>query len=213
MVSDRRVYIPVDRLYHLQAADRQQRRASIAVGLFAYVQPCHRRNLSPHNYNRKDNQLSLQEEKMKRTQLRSKDLSKEVESYGLEISKKDQVELIEDKYKIILINKKPAFFYYQDQPAPMLKFLQENDVLKKITVDMGAVKFVINGADIMRPGIIEIEAGVSREDFVAVIDKNNKKPLAVGIALYSSEEMKKMASGKVIRNIHYVGDELWKMEI
>ena len=48
---------------------------------------------------------------MKRTQLRSKDLNKKLEAYNLEISKKDQVELVEDKYKIILINKKPAFFY------------------------------------------------------------------------------------------------------
>ena len=150
---------------------------------------------------------------MKRIQLRSKDISKEVESYGIEISKKDQAELVEDKYKIILINKKPAFFYYEGKPVPTLKFLQENNVLKKITVDMGAVKFVVNGADVMRPGIVEIEAGIAKDEFVTVIDKNNHKPLAVGIALYSSAEMQAMTSGKVIKNIHYVGDELWRMEV
>jgi len=150
---------------------------------------------------------------MKRTQLRSKDVSKEVESYDLEISKKDQVELVEDKYKIILINKKPAFFYYDGKAVPTLKFLQENNILKKITVDMGAVKFVVNGADVMRPGIIEIEEGIVKDQFVCVIDKNNKKPLAVGIALFTGEEMKSMSSGKVIKNIHYVGDELWRMEV
>ena len=91
--------------------------------------------------------------------------------------------------------------------------LQERNVLKKITVDMGAVKFVVNGADIMRPGIVEIEEGILKDEFVAVIDKNNQKPLAVGIALFSSEEMKSMTSGKVIKNIHYVGDELWRMEV
>lgn len=149
---------------------------------------------------------------MKRTQLRSKDISKEVEPYNLTISKKDQVELVEDTYKIILLNKKPAFFYYQEKIVPTLKLLQENNVLKKVTVDMGAVKFVINGADIMRPGIVEIEEGISKEDFVSVVDKNNKKPLAVGIALFSGEEMKNMASGKAIKNIHYVGDELWRRE-
>jgi len=150
---------------------------------------------------------------MKRTQLRSKDISKELESYGVEISKKDQVELVENKYKIILINKKPAFFYYDGKPVPTLKYLQENNVLKKITVDMGAVKFMVNGADVMRPGIVEIEEGITKDEFVAVIDKNNKKPLAVGVALFDFEEMKKMSSGKVIKNIHYVGDELWRMEV
>ena len=151
---------------------------------------------------------------MKRIQLRSKELNKELETYKVEITKKDQVELIEEqKYNIILINKKSAFFYYQNKTVPTLKYLQENNILKKITVDMGAVKFVINGADIMRPGIVEIEEGIAQNEFVSVIDKNNKKPLAVGIALFSSEEMKAMASGKVIKNIHFIGDELWRMEV
>src|SRR3990167_525562 len=104
---------------------------------------------------------------MKRTQLRSKDISKEVEHFNLEITKKDQVELIEDQYKIILLNKKAAFFYFENKVVPTLKLLQENNVLKKITVDMGAVKFVVNGADIMRPGIVEIEAGIAKDEFVA----------------------------------------------
>ncbi len=150
---------------------------------------------------------------MKRTQLRSKDLNKELERYKIEISKKDQAELVEDKYKIILISKKPSFFYYDNKLVPMLKFLQENNVLKKITVDMGAVKFVVNGADIMRPGIVEIEDGIMKNDFVAVVDVNNKKPLAVGIALYDAYEMKGMKNGKAVKNIHYVGDELWKIEV
>ena len=94
-----------------------------------------------------------------------------------------------------------------------LKFLQENNVLKKITVDMGAVKFVVNGADIMRPGIVEIEDGIMKNDFVAVVDVNNKKPLAVGIALYDAYEMKGMKNGKAVKNIHYVGDELWQVEM
>lgn len=150
---------------------------------------------------------------MKRTPLRSKDANKELERYNITISKKDPVELIEDKFKIILINKKPSFFYFDNQVVPTLKFLQENNLLKKITIDMGAVKFIVNGADVMRPGIVEIETGILKDELVSIIDKNNKKTLAIGIALFSSEEMKSMSSGKVIKNIHYVGDELWRMEI
>lgn len=150
---------------------------------------------------------------MKRTQLRSKDVSNELENYKVAISKKDQVELIEDKFKIILLNKKPAFFYYQNQAVPTLKYLQEHAVLKKITVDMGAVKFVVNGADVMRPGIVDIEDKIKKEEFIVVVDKNNHKPLAVGIALFDSQEMQSMNSGKVIKNIHYVGDELWRTEV
>ena len=78
---------------------------------------------------------------------------------------------------------------------------------------MGAVPFLVKGADAMRPGIVEIEAGINKDDVVAIIDQNHKKPLAVGIALFNTAEMRSLASGKVIKNIHYVGDEIWRMEV
>lgn len=149
---------------------------------------------------------------MKRTQLRSKEISEELKPYKITISKKDQVELLEDKHRIILLNQKPAFFYYEEQLVPTLKFLQGNNVLRNIVVDMGAVKFVVNGADIMRPGIVEMDEEIIKNDFVAIVDVNNKKPLAVGLALYDGYKMKGMTSGKVVKNIHYVGDELWKYD-
>ena len=128
---------------------------------------------------------------MKRKQLKSKDLNRQLGHYNINLSKKDQVELLEDeKLKLILINKEPSFFYYQGREVPTLKYLQSHDLLKKITVDMGAVKFVVNGADVMRPGITEIEE-IPKDDFIVVIDENNKKPLSVGVALFGAEEMKK----------------------
>ena len=150
---------------------------------------------------------------MKSTPLKVKELNKRIEHFEVSYHKKDQVVLLEDdKYKLILVNKKPEFFYYQDKVVPTLKLLQKKEVLKTITVDMGAVKFVINGADIMRPGIVDIEDGINENDFIVIVDVNNQKPLAVGIALLDSEEMRSATSGKVIKNIHYVGDELWKRE-
>ena len=150
---------------------------------------------------------------MKRIRLRSKEVNKELQHYNVNLSKKDQVELVENGNKLIVVNKQPYFFYHDGKPLPTLKYLQEHQVLKKITVDMGAIKFVINGADVMRPGITEIDQGITKNDFIMIVDENNKKPLAVGIALFDSEEMKSMDSGKVIKNIHYVGDELWRMEL
>lgn len=143
---------------------------------------------------------------MKLVPLRSKDFSKLV---NLEISKKDSVELMDDK--VVLINKKPAFFYYGKKLIPTLKLLSEKRLLKTIVVDMGAVKFIVSGADVMRPGIIEIEEGIKKDEIIVVVDVNNKKLLAVCIALFDYEEMSKMTTGKVLKNIHYVGDELWKL--
>ena len=151
---------------------------------------------------------------MKRKQLKSKELNRQLEHYNLNLSKKDSVELIEgEKIKLILVNKEPVFFYHNGKEVPTLKYLQNHDLLKKITVDMGAVKFVVNGADVMKPGITEVEEGIEKDDFIVIIDKNNKKPLSVGIALFDSEEMRKMSSGKVIRNIHYIGDEIWRFTL
>ncbi|MBI4980088.1 DUF1947 domain-containing protein [Candidatus Woesearchaeota archaeon] len=152
---------------------------------------------------------------MKLTSLRSKEFQEELDTYhySLKVSKKDTVEVSESgTAKIILLNKQSAFFYLSERLIPHLKLLQARpELLKKIVVDMGAVKFMVSGADVMRPGIVEIEVGINKEDLVVIVDANNRKPLAVGIALFNSEEMQAMASGKVIKNVHYVGDELWRM--
>ena len=42
-----------------------------------------------------------------------------------------------------------------------------------------------------------------------IIDETHGKKLAVGIALFASNEMNSLNSGKVIKNLHYVGDEIW----
>ena len=148
---------------------------------------------------------------MKKTRLKSKEVSRILSTYELPLTKKNQVELLEDQFKVIIINKIPAFFHYQNQWVPTLKYLQDHPLLKKITVDMGAVKFVVNGADVMRPGIVEIEAGIVKDDYIVIVDENNHKPLAIGIALLNSDDMNNIKTGKVIKNIHYVGDELWKI--
>lgn len=170
---------------------------------------------------------------MKKKQLSKKDIKELNEAlgvFGLDnfISKKSSVELIDDK--LIFVDGKPFFFYaqkasalfgtpksfgfhgFEDKIVPTLKLLLENNFLKKITVDMGAVKFVASGADIMRPGVVEIEDGIKKDEFVSIVDVNNKKPLAIGVALFSSEELREMKEGKVIKNVHYVGDEIWKQQ-
>ena len=101
------------------------------------------------------------------------------------------------------------FFYQNKTPIPTLKFLLKQNILKTITVDMGAIKFVTKGADIMRPGITQIEPTIKKDEYVVIIDQTHHKPLAVGIALLNAEEMLAATSGKVIKNIHFIGDEIW----
>jgi PUA-domain protein len=127
--------------------------------------------------------------------------------FGMAISKKDKIER-EDT--LLLINNVPMFFFHEEKIYPTLKSLLKNNFLKKITVDMGAIRFVASGADIMRPGIVKFDEAIKKEDPVSIIDATHSKPLAVGIALFSSEELAVMTSGKVIKNIHFVGDKIWE---
>lgn len=80
-----------------------------------------------------------------------------------------------------------------------------------VTVDAGAVEFVTNGADVMRPGIVEADPDIGTDDLVVVVEENHGKALAVGRALTDGADMQG-GSGKVVENLHYVGDELWGFE-
>jgi PUA domain protein len=139
-----------------------------------------------------------------------KELNEHLEAqYGKEfLNKKD---VVEENDKIIYVNKEAMFFYYDSRIAPTLKLILKNPFLKKITVDMGAVKFIVSGADVMRPGVLWIENGIKKDELVIIQDVNNKKPLALGVALFDAEDMRKQTGGKVVKNIHWVGDEIWKI--
>jgi len=94
----------------------------------------------------------------------------------------------------------------------ILPFLDDVQILEKfpyVTVDMGAVKFVCKGANVMRPGITRFSDFESGE-IVCVIEESQNKFLAVGKAEMSSKEVKDANRGEVIKNIHYISDDFWE---
>jgi PUA domain protein len=93
---------------------------------------------------------------------------------------------------------------------PSLKFEKVTTSLPHVTVDMGAVAHMVNGADVMRPGIKAVESDFGKNALIVIIDEKYRKPIALGFSDVDSTEMRRLSKGKVIRNIHYVGDELWK---
>ncbi|MHA1356436.1 MAG: PUA domain-containing protein [Candidatus Heimdallarchaeota archaeon] len=80
-------------------------------------------------------------------------------------------------------------------------------------IDMGAIRFVTNGADIMSPGITKISSELKAGTIVTIIDETYGKSLAVGELLFDGAEIAEMKKGKAIRNIHYVNDEIWSLEL
>jgi PUA-domain protein len=84
------------------------------------------------------------------------------------------------------------------------------DELPSIVVDMGAIPYVCNGADVMAPGIVEVRGFFSQGGLVVIRDVTHGKALSVGVSLASSEEMREMRKGKALRNLHHVGDKIWQ---
>ena len=94
-----------------------------------------------------------------------------------------------------------------------LPFLSQTSLLEKfphVLVDMGAVKFMCNGANVMRPGI-RSHSEFDREQVVCVIEESQHKFLAVGKSLVPSSELETMEKGEVIKNMHYISDKYWEI--
>jgi len=94
----------------------------------------------------------------------------------------------------------------------ILPFLDDIEVLEKfpyVKVDMGAIKFVCKGANVMRPGITKFSDFESGE-IVCVIEESQNKFLAVGKAEMSSKEAEDASKGEVIKNMHYISDDFWE---
>ena len=79
----------------------------------------------------------------------------------------------------------------------------------RVVVDMGAVRFVCNGANLMRPGIKEFEE-FKQGEIVCICDESQGRHLAVGTAAMSSIDAESAEKGEVIKNLHYVSDALWE---
>jgi PUA-domain protein len=127
----------------------------------------------------------------------------------------DRVELLETSAGIVLylIDKKPQLLERDGWVFPTLRGLLEHPFLnRRIVVDPGAVPYIINGADIMRPGIVSFSDDIIARHPVQVVEERHQKPLAIGISLFDAPEIRQKTQGKVIKTIHYVGDDLWNLE-
>ena len=93
-----------------------------------------------------------------------------------------------------------------------LPFLNQTNILEKfpnVMVDMGAVKFMCKGANVMRPGIKNYTE-FSKNDIVCVIEESQHKFLSVGKAMIDSSELDDISKGEVVKNLHYVSDKYWE---
>jgi PUA domain protein len=114
---------------------------------------------------------------------------------------------------VILIDGKVLLFAVDDIYFPTVRGVIELAIEKNtVVVDSGAVRFVVNGADVMSPGIVHADENILRGDPVIVKEEKYGKPLAIGKALIPGKDMIS-DSGKAVKSLHHVGDEIWNIEM
>lgn len=78
-------------------------------------------------------------------------------------------------------------------------------------VDVGAIKFLLNGADVMRPGVRTMDEWGPTGRIVVVREEKKGRAIALGPSTVSSDEARGMSKGNCIKNIHFVGDRYWNL--
>lgn len=125
---------------------------------------------------------------------------------------KPRIELVKtQEIKIFIFGKTPFLAGIRGHLFPTLLFEDIFPLLPKIVVDMGAIPHICNGADIMAPGVIKIDGEFGKDSFILIIDERYRKPIAIGEALLDSETMKATKRGRIVKNVHHVGDEVWSL--
>jgi len=131
----------------------------------------------------------------------------------------ERVEFDDSDWDVVLVDGDPFVLYVHDEDGtdsePFLTVQGANahpPDRHVVTVDAGAVSFVSDGADVMRPGIVEADGDIEAGDLVAISEESHGKFLAIGRARTSGDDMVG-DSGKVVDSIHHVGDDLFEFSI
>jgi predicted RNA-binding protein (TIGR00451 family) len=94
---------------------------------------------------------------------------------------------------------------------PFLGSPQALGLFPEAVVDDGAIKFLLNGADVMRPGIRKLGEWGPSGRLVVVREEKKGRAIAVGVSTVPSEEARTMRKGSCLKNIHHVGDRYWSL--
>jgi PUA domain protein len=94
---------------------------------------------------------------------------------------------------------------------PFLGSQETLALFPQATVDEGAIKFLLNGADVMRPGIRKFDEWGEAGRMVVVREEKKGRAIAVGRSAVPSSEARTMTKGSCIKNIHHVGDKFWNL--
>ncbi len=122
----------------------------------------------------------------------------------------EAVEFAESDRRLVLVDGDPMIVRTDHGPTLTVRGANALEPTRRVvTVDAGAVAFVSDGADVMRPGIVEADDEIEAGDFVVIAEETHGKILAIGRSDVDGAELLG-DQGKVIRSIHHVGDDLYE---
>ena len=114
---------------------------------------------------------------------------------GVVFIRLDGLELIQSKEKFI----------------PFLGSKETLALLPGAVVDEGAIRFLLNGADVMRPGVRRMDDWGEPGKLVVVREEKKERAIVVGLSTVSGAEAQAMTKGSCLKNLHYVGDRYWEL--
>jgi PUA domain protein len=127
----------------------------------------------------------------------------------------------------------PMFFQHRDGPIlPTLKLVHQYPSLEltSVTVDKGAIPFILGGASIMCPGLTKEgcskmppdgveqdeqgfdKPGLEKGDGVVIYAEGKEHAIAVGTMTMSSAEIREKNNGIGIDVAHFIGDGLFQTD-
>ncbi len=119
-------------------------------------------------------------------------------------------------FTVYIVDGEPALIRLGGVLLPHLKWLLKHGMggLPYVTVDPGATGAIGRGAkNLMVPGITGVGGNFREGDVVVIIDERYSTPIAVGIALMDSTELRDRlgsgGKGRAIRVLHRPGDKVW----
>jgi len=133
-------------------------------------------------------------------------------SIKLNLSRSDQAICEEPTDGVVFVNFDGLTFVQSE--IGFFPFLGSQGALAlfpSATVDEGAIKFMLNGADVMKPGIRSFEPWGEAGRTVIVREEKKGRAIAVGRSTVASGEAEAMSRGVCLKNLHYIGDKFWTL--
>jgi len=131
---------------------------------------------------------------------------------ALNLPKSAQAECAEPEEGVVFVNLDGLTFVKAgDSFVPFLGSPKVLEMFPSVTVDEGAIRFLLNGADIMRPGIRKLDDWGSPGAIVVVKEEKKGRAIAIGLSTVSGSEASEMTKGSCLKNLHHVGDRYWTL--